>query len=60
MFGSKIDFVEQSGLLRKGKIYKRNLGSYTLGQNTDYTLGHPEESESKETPFVRNPPITPQ
>ena len=60
MFESKSDFDEQSGLLRNGKRYKRTLGSYTLGQNTDYTSLSPEESESEETPFVRNPPITPQ
>ena len=60
MFSSESDFNEQSGLLRSGKIYKRNLESYTLSQNTDYTPLSPEESESKETPFVRNPPITPQ
>ena len=57
MFGSESDFDEQSGLLRSGKRYKRNLESYTLGQNTEYT---PEDPESEETPFVRNPPITPQ
>ena len=58
MFGSESDFDEQSGLLRNGKRYKKTLGSYSLGQNTDYTSLSPEESE--ETPFVRNPPITPQ
>ena len=60
MFGSESDFDEQSGLLCNDKRYKRTLGSYTLGQNTDYTPLSPEESESEETPFVRNPPITPQ
>ena len=60
MFASESDFDEQSGFLRNGKRYKRNLGSYTLGQNTDYTSLSPEESKSEETPFVRNPPITPQ
>ena len=60
MFGSESDFDEQSGLVHNGKRYKRTLGSYTLGQNTDYTPLNPEESESEETPFVRNPPITPQ
>ena len=49
MFGSESDFDEQSGLLISGKRYKRNLGSYTLGQNTDYTLISPEESDSEET-----------
>ena len=60
MFGSESDFDEQSGLLRNGKRYKKTLGSYTLGQNTDYTSLIPEESESEETPFVGNTPITPQ
>ena len=60
MFGSQSDFDEQSGLLRSGKRYKRNLGSYTLGKNIYYTPLSSEESDSEETPFVRNPPITPQ
>ena len=60
MFGSESDFNEQSGFLRNSKRYKRTLGSYTLGQNTNYTPLSPEESESEETPFVGNPPITPQ
>ena len=54
MFGSESDFDEQSGLLRSGKRYKRNFGSYTLGQNTE------EDSKSEETSSVRNPPTTPQ
>ena len=58
MFGSESDFDEQSGLLRNGKRYKRTVGSYTLGYNTDYTSLSPEESEAEETPFVGNPPIT--
>ena len=58
MFGSESNFDEQSGLIRSGKRYKTNFGSYTLGQNTNYTPLIPEESESEETPFVRNPPIT--
>ena len=58
MFESESDFDEQSGLLRSGKRYKRTFGSFTLGQNTNYTPLSPEESESEETPFVRNPPIT--
>ena len=57
MFGSESNFDEQSGLLQSGKRYKRNLESYTLGQNTEYM---PEDPESEENPFVRNPPITPQ
>ena len=60
MFGSESDFDEQSGLLRIGKRYKRNLESYTLGQNTEYTPLIPEDPKSEETPFVRNPLITPQ
>ena len=58
MFGSESNFDEQSGLLRSGKRYKRNLESYTLGQNTEYTPLSPEDQESEETPFVRNPPRT--
>ena len=60
MFWSESEFDEQSGLLRSGKRYKRNLESYTLGQNTEYTPLSPEVPEFEETPFVRNPPITPQ
>ena len=60
MFGSESDFDEQSGLLRNGKRYKRTLRSYILGQNTDYNSLIPEDSESEETPFVGNPPITSQ
>ena len=59
MFESKSDFDEQSGLLHSGKRYNRNLGSYTLGQNTEYTPLSLEELESQETSFVRNPPLTP-
>ena len=59
MFGSESDFDEQSGLLRNGKRGQRPFGSYTLDKNTDYTSLIPKESESEETPFVRNPPITP-
>ena len=57
MFASESDFDEQSGLLWSGKRYKRNLESYTLGQNTEYM---PDDPEYEETRFVRNPPITPQ
>ena len=60
MFERENDFDEQSGLLGNSKIYKRTLGSYILGQNTDYTSLSPEEFESEETPFVINPPINPQ
>ena len=58
MFGSESDFDEQSGLLCNNKRYKRTLESYILGQNKNYTSLSPEEYE--ETPFARNPPITPQ
>ena len=60
MFGSESDFDEQSGLLGNGKRYKKTLGSYILGHNTNYNPLSPEESEYEETPFVGNPPITPQ
>ena len=60
MFGSESDFDEPSGLLRSGKRYKINIGSYALGQSTEYTQLSPEYSKSKETPSIRNPPITPQ
>ena len=60
MFESESDCDKKSGFLRNGKRYKRTLGSYTLGQNTDYTSLSLEESESEATPFVGNPPITPQ
>ena len=55
MVGSDRDFDEQSGLLQNGKRYKRDLGS-----STEYTPLSSEDSESAETPSVRNPPITPQ
>ena len=58
MFGSESNFDEQSGLLCSGKRYKRNLESYTLDQNTEYTPLSPKDPESKENPYVRNPPIT--
>ena len=60
MFGSESDFDEQSGLLRSGKRYKRNFGSYTLGQDTEYTLVSPADPMPDETPYVGNPPVTPQ
>ena len=55
MIGSDWDFDEQSGLLRSGKRYKRDIGS-----STEYTPLSSESSESTEVPSVRNPPITPQ
>ena len=60
MFGSESDFDEQSGLLRSGKRYKRNFGSYTLGQNTEYTPVSSVDSTPDETPSIGNPPVTPQ
>ena len=60
MFERESDLEEESGLLRNSKRYKRSLGSYILGQNPDYTSLSQEEFEPKETPFVGNPPITPQ
>ena len=60
MFGSESNFDEQSGLLRSGKRYKRNLESYTLGQNTEYTPLSLDDSDSEETPSIRNPPVTSQ
>ena len=53
MIGSDWDFDEQSGLLRNGKRYKRDLES-----STEYTPLSSEASESVEVPSVRNPPIT--
>ena len=49
-------FNEQSGLLRSGKRYKRDFGSYSQGQHTEYPPVNPADSE--ETPSVGNPPIT--
>ena len=60
MFGSESNFDKQSGLLQSGKRYKRNLESYTLGKNTEYTPLCLEKLELEETPFIRNPPITPR
>ena len=55
MIGSDWDFDEQSGLLRSGKRYKRDLNP-----SIEYTPLRSEASESAEAPSVRNPPITPQ
>ena len=60
MFGSESEFDEQSGLLQSGKKYKRNFGSYTLGQNTEYTPVSSVDLKPDETPSVGNPPVTPQ
>ena len=58
MFASENTFDEQSGLLRSGKRYKRDLRSYSQGQHTEYHPVNPIDSE--ETPSVGNPPVTPQ
>ena len=42
MFRSESNFDKKSGLLRSGKRYKRNLESYTLGHNNEYTPENPE------------------
>ena len=60
MFRSESNFDEQSGWMRSGKRYKRDLESYTLSQDTEYTPLSPKDPRSEETPFVRNPPVTPQ
>ena len=58
MFASENPFDEQIGLLRSGKRYKIDFGSYSQGQHTKYPPVNPADSE--ETPFVGNPPVTPQ
>ena len=60
MFERESDLEEESVFLRNGKRYKRSFGSYILGRNPYYTLLSQEDLESEETPFVGNPPITPQ
>ena len=60
MFASESDFDEKSGLLRSGKRYKRNFGSYTLVQTTEHTPVSPANSEPEETSSVGNPLVTPQ
>ena len=60
MVASENTFDEQSGLLRSGKRYKQNFESYTLGQNTESNPVSPAASEPEETPYVGNPPVTPQ
>ena len=60
MFASENTFDEQSGLLRSGKRYKRDFGSYSQGQHTKYPPVNPTELEPEETPSVGNPPVTPQ
>ena len=58
MFASDNTLTKQSGLLRSGKRYKRDFGSYSQGQHTEYPPVNPSDSE--ETPSVGNPPVTPQ
>ena len=60
MFASENTFDEQSGLLRSGKKYKRDFGSYSLGQHIEYSPVSPADSEPEEAPSVGNPPVTPQ
>ena len=60
MFASDNTFAEQSGLLRSGKRYKRDFGSYSQGQHTEYPLVNPADSEPEENPSVGNPLVTPQ
>ena len=60
MVANDSTLTEQSGLLRSGKRYKRYFGSYSQGQHTKYSPVNPIESEPKETPYVGNPPVTPQ
>ena len=60
MFASENTFDEQSGLLRSGKRYKRDFGSYSRGQYTDYSSVNPTDSEPEETPSIGNPSVTPQ
>ena len=59
MFEGESDLEEESGFLRNGKRYKRNFGSYIFGRNPGYTPIRQSESESEETSFVGNPPLTP-
>ena len=60
MFASDNTFDEQSGLLRSGKRYKLDFGSYSQGQPAKSSPVNPTDSELEETPSVGNPPVTPQ
>ena len=60
MFTSENTFDEQSGFLQSGKRYKRDFGSYSQGQHTEYPPVNPADSEPEETPSVGNPSVTPQ
>ena len=58
MFASENTFDKQSGLLRSGKRYKRDFGSYSQGHHTEYSPVNPADSEPEETPSIGNPPVT--
>ena len=58
MVASENTFDEQSALLRSVKRYKRDFGSYSQGQHTEYSPVNPIDSEPEETPFVGNPSVT--
>ena len=58
MVASENTFDEQSGLLQSGKRYKRDFGSYSQGQHTEYSPVNPADSEPKETPSIGNPLVT--
>ena len=60
MFASENTFDEQIGLLRSGKRYKRDFGSYSQGQHTEYSPVSPIDSEPEETPSIGNPQVTSQ
>ena len=59
MFASDNTFDEQSGLLRSGKRYKRDFGSYSQGRHTEYPPENPTDSAPKEFPSVDHPSLTP-
>ena len=60
MVVSENTFDEKNGLLRSGKRYKRDFGSYSLGHHTNYSPENPTDSEPEETPSIGNPLVTPQ
>ena len=60
MFASDNTFAEQSGLLRSGKRYKRDFGSYSSVQDTVPSPVNPEELDPEENPSSGTPPVTPQ
>ena len=55
MFASENTSDEQNG-----KRYKRDFGSYSQGQHTNYSPINPTDSEPEETPSIGNPLVTPQ